>query len=493
MWYSLGCHGWRIKTYPNPITLNVDRHLSLGSIPDQHSETIYKMERIRKLWNGEQPYEPIEDGSIEGDGQEPNNLKIPAFSYINYSIFLLLGVSMLWAWNMFLAAGPYFQHRFLGSDWIFRNFQAAEVSVSTITNLTSMLILTRLQANASYPKRIIGSLFINMAVFTLLAVSTSIRASAGAYFGFLMVMMFATSLATGLCQTGIFAYVSGFGQPKYTQGIMTGQAVAGVLPCIAQIVSVLSVDASEGEPKEPPPDEPPKGPPPVKSTAALAYFLTATAIAVATLLAFLFLLARNRQPEKTQDNTASDLQDEANAKKSIPLLVLFRKLFWLASGVFITFGVTMVFPVFTQQIVSVLPIKDQSPLMRPPSFIPLAFLFWNAGDLIGRLITALPALSLVKRPRIVFALAVSRIAFVGLYHLCNIHGQGAIVESDFFYLVVVQLLFGLTNGYLGSTCMIGANEWVEPEEREAAGGFMGLCLVAGLAVGSLLSFFAAGG
>jgi equilibrative nucleoside transporter 1/2/3 len=308
-----------------------------------------------------------------------------------------------------------------------------------------------------------------------------------------MVMMFATSLATGLCQNGIFAYVSGFGQPKYTQGIMTGQAIAGVLPCIAQIVSVLSVDASEGDPKEPPPDEPPSGPPPVKSTAALAYFLTATAIAVATLLAFLFLLARNRQPQKTQDNTASDLQDEASDKKSIPLLVLFRKLFWLASGVFITFGVTMVFPVFTQQIVSVLPIEDQSPLMRSPSFIPLAFLFWNAGDLIGRLVTAIPALSLVKRPRIVFALAVSRIAFVGLYHLCNIHGQGAIVESDFFYLVIVQLLFGLTNGYLGSTCMIGANEWVEPEEREAAGGFMGLCLVAGLAVGSLLSFFAAGG
>ena len=78
------------------------------------------------------------------------------------------------------------------------------------------------------------------------------------------------------------------------------------------------------------------------------------------------------------------------------------------------------------------------------------------------------------------------------YHLCNVGGHGAIVESDFFYLVVVQLLFGLTNGYLGSTCMIGASEWVEPEEREVAGGFMGLCLVGGLAVGGLASFFATG-
>ena len=449
------------------------------------------MDRIRKLWNGEQPYEPISDGSTESDGQEQSDIKTPPFSILNYSIFLLLGVSMLWAWNMFLAAGPYFQHRFRDDEWIFKNFQAAEVSVSTITNLVSMLILTRLQANASYPKRIISSLFINMAIFTLLAVSTSIRASAKEYFGFLMVMMLGTSLATGLCQNGIFAYVSGFGQPAYTQGIMTGQAVAGVLPCIVQIVSVLSVDASENEPAGPPEDTP-NGPPPVRSTAALAYFLTATVIAVATLLAFLYLLARNRKPEKTQHNSLPDPQDDASDKKTVPLLTLFRKLFWLASGVFITFGVTMVFPVFTQQIVSVLPIEDQSPLMRPPSFIPLAFLFWNAGDLLGRLITAVPALSLVRRPKIVFVLAVSRVAFVGLYHLCNIRGEGAVVNSDFFYLVIVQLLFGLTNGYLGSTCMIGAGEWVEPEEREVAGGFMGLCLVAGLAVGSLLSFFAAG-
>ncbi|KAK3711216.1 hypothetical protein LTR37_009810 [Vermiconidia calcicola] len=444
------------------------------------------MDRLRKLWSGEQLYERLDEGPEESDAQDDGSVKKHTFSYIEYSIFLLLGVSMLWAWNMFLAAGPYFQHRFRNDDWIFNNFQAAEVSVSTVTNLGSMLILTRMQANASYPKRIMSSLFINMVVFTLLAASTSIDASARGYFGFLMVTMFATSLATGLCQNGIFAYVSGFGEPRYTQGIMTGQSVAGVLPCIAQIVSVLSVQGSDDLP-----DDAPSGPPPVRSNAALAYFLTATAIAVATLFAFLFLLARHRKPINPSDSTMVDPLTETDTKKNIPLLVLFRKLFWLASGVFITFAVTMVFPVFTQRIVSVQPPNEQGPLMQPPSFIPLAFLFWNAGDLLGRLITAVPSLSLVSRPRVIFALAVLRIAWVGLYHLCNIRGEGAVVESDFFYLVVVQLFFGLSNGYLGSTCMIGASEWVEPEEREAAGGFMGLCLVAGLAAGSLLSFFAA--
>ena len=36
--------------------------------------------------------------------------------------------------------------------------------------------------------------------------------------------------------------------------------------------------------------------------------------------------------------------------------------------------------------------------------------------------------------------------------------------------------------------MMGAAGWVDVEEREAAGGFMGLMLVFGLTAGSLLSF-----
>jgi equilibrative nucleoside transporter 1/2/3 len=59
-----------------------------------------------------------------------------------------------------------------------------------------MLILTRMQAGASYAKRIISSLFINMVIFAMLAASTVINTGATAYFVFLMIMVFATSLAT---------------------------------------------------------------------------------------------------------------------------------------------------------------------------------------------------------------------------------------------------------------------------------------------------------
>jgi equilibrative nucleoside transporter 1/2/3 len=236
--------------------------------------------------------------------------------------------------------------------------------------------------------------------------------------------------ASGLCQNGIFAYVSGFGQPQYTQGIMTGQGVAGVLPCIAQIVSVLSIQSQKSVPAPndgvPSPNPPAPGPQPVKSTAALAYFLTATIISVTTLFAFSYLATSYRQSATTSPETPYDPQPDRE-RKEVSLRLLFRKLSWLATAVFVVFAITMVFPVYTQRIVSVRPSADQPAYLQPASFIPLAFLFWNIGDLVGRLLTAVPALSLVRRPRIVLLLALLRVAWIGLYHLCNVRGKGAVV------------------------------------------------------------------
>ncbi|KAL1305844.1 hypothetical protein AAFC00_004001 [Neodothiora populina] len=457
------------------------------------------MYNIKKLWQREQPYEPVTGQSTDDEREDDDEIQpTTGFSWLEYLVFLTLGVAMLWAWNMLLAAGPYFQRRFSSSAWISHNFQAAELSVSSITNLGSMVILSKMQAKASYSRRIVVALIMNIIAFTLLALSTTVLSGieADAYFVFIICIVFTTSLATAFCQNGVFAFVAGFGQERYTQGIMTGQAVAGVLPCIAQIVSVLSVR------KGPPPaphsdvddaatDRP--GPPPVPSKAAFAYFLTATAISVFTLVAFIYLLRRHQRSKAALSGLATSISSLVeHERKPVPFSVLFRKLRWLAGGVFITFAITMFFPVFTQMILSVRDPAVTSPILHPPSFIPLAFLFWNSGDLLGRLIPALPQLSLTSRPKLIFVLAISRVIFIPLYQLCNIRGHGAIVNSDVFYLVVVQLLFGMSNGYVGSICMMGASEWVDPEEREAAGGFMGMCLVAGLAAGSLASFFAAG-
>ncbi|GKZ33089.1 hypothetical protein AbraIFM66950_002867 [Aspergillus brasiliensis] len=445
------------------------------------------MDRIRGLIARRPTYEAIEqpvdadNESIHSTREEPQH---PRFSKYEYAVFFLLGVSMLWAWNMFLAAAPYFYHRFHTDDWAATHYQPSILTVSTVTNLGSSFILAKLQKGASYPKRVTISLLINIVVFTLLAFSTILMkdVAVSTYFSFLMIMVFGASLATGINQNGVYAYVSGFGREEYTQAIMGGQGVAGVLPCIVQILSVVSVPSKKEGQKAPQ----------ESSKSAFAYFITATAVSSFALLAFLSLVKR-RKSSTLLDPTADDHSDsDVPENKSVSLWTLFKKLRFMATAIFLCFTVTMTFPVFTAEIESVHDTPGRSRLFDQAVFVPLAFFFWNAGDLMGRMLVLFPRLSLVHRPFVLFLFSIARAAFIPLYLLCNIRGRGAVVKSDFFYLFVVQLLFGISNGYLGSNCMMGAGQWVSPDEREPAGGFMGLMLVGGLTAGSLMSFLVAG-
>lgn len=385
---------------------------------------------------------------------------------------------------MFLAAAPYFQHRLQSDDWAATHYQPSILSVSTITNLGTAFTLAKLQKGASYPRRVVLSLLIHIVVFTILSFSTILieDVAAGTYFDFLMVMVFGASLATGANQNGVFAYVSGFGREEYTQAIMAGQAVAGVLPSFVQILSVVAVpEQSENQ------DVPQQS-----AKSAFIYFITATGVSSSSLIAFLALTKRcsGRQSMLPIEDDGSILSEHVD-RKTVGLWTLFKKLRWSALAVFMCYMITMVYPVYAAEIESVHDDTGRSRLFQPSIFVPLAFLFWNAGDLIGRMIVLIRQLSLMYRPRMVFLLSVARVGFIPLYLLCNIRGRGAVVQSDVFYLFVVQALFGISTGYLGSNCMMGAGHWVSVEEREPAGGFMSLMIVGGLTAGSLMSFLIA--
>jgi solute carrier family 29 (equilibrative nucleoside transporter), member 1/2/3 len=58
------------------------------------------MERIRRLFTQQQApaYEPLEGGSEGLDGEQIPHPQEQQYSWINYGVFLLLGVAMLWAW-----------------------------------------------------------------------------------------------------------------------------------------------------------------------------------------------------------------------------------------------------------------------------------------------------------------------------------------------------------------------------------------------------------
>lgn len=396
---------------------------------------------------------------------------------------------------MFLAAAPYFQLRFQDDDWILDNFQSAIISVSTLGNLGSMVVLTNIQSTASYPFRINLALYINVVIFGFLTASTTtfLDTSSSTYLGFVLAMVALTAWAAGLIQNGAFAFAASFGRPEYMQAIMAGQGVAGVLPSLVQVISVLvapPANTTSGTREETSPGN---------GKAAFIYFLTAVIVSIVALVAFIPLVNRHNRivENRMMEHMATSVTSiesaeraERAARKVVSMPKLFKKLHWLAGGVFMCFAVAMFFPVFTPKILSVTPPDEASLLLQPAAFIPLGFFFWNLGDLGGRASSLF--LPLRDRPALLFVVSIARLLFLPLYALCNLHGKGAVINSDVFYLLLVQFPFGFTTGWLGSNCMMAAGEWVEEGEREASGGFMGLSLVAGLAFGSLLSFTAAG-
>jgi equilibrative nucleoside transporter 1/2/3 len=66
-------------------------------------QELSKMDRIKNLFRPQQEYEPLENGAERDDestqdAEEDDAVDEAPFSSIEYAIFLLLGIAMLWAW-----------------------------------------------------------------------------------------------------------------------------------------------------------------------------------------------------------------------------------------------------------------------------------------------------------------------------------------------------------------------------------------------------------
>ncbi|KAF8466633.1 nucleoside transporter-domain-containing protein [Kalaharituber pfeilii] len=458
------------------------------------------MDSIKKLFRSPaRQYQPLPETNVHQNDHdhaprdaedEVVNRKEEASS-LEYAAFLILGVAMLWSWNMFMACATYFQRRFATNAFILKNFQSLFLLVTCATNFSTALYLSSptSQRKADYPGRISRALKINSLAFTALAFSTLWRSAGPAvYLVFTLLMVFASSLATGMMQNGAFSWVNLFA-PINAQAFMAGQAVAGVLPGAAQILSILLVPATPPKDKVSAEDLPVVSP-----LSAFCYFLTATTVSIISLVALSVLRRRRDVQQLAHSGDIVDTEDgdepeerSTHERTTVSFWVLFQKLSFHAFGVFFTFTVSMIFPVYTQTIVSVRPITSQSRFFQPDIFIPWSFMIWNTGDLTGRILCAYPSLRISRPKRLAF-FSLCRLVYIPLYRMCNIGGRGATFNSDIVYWII-QFTFGMSNGWVGSCNLMAAPMYVGEKERVAAGGFMTTWLIGGLMTGSLLSFF----
>lgn len=400
------------------------------------------------------------------------NLSIPNLTKVSfaekiknptYLSFLCIGMGLLWPWNCILSASEYFKHDLFHDDTSWANiFTSSMMSVSTVTSLFFNIWLSSRQV--AYSQRVVRGLTWEIVVFCLIILASLFHSlfPAAIDFVWLMCLISISAIGTALTQNGIFAVANVYGA-KYTQAVILGQAIAGVLPSLVLfLITLFSKSTNQG------------------SKGIILYFLTTVIVSVSSII----LYRMNKIDKILQDVPDNDFVIEINIEGShVSFARLYAKLKYLALSIFTTFAVTMVFAVFASTVeVRGLPLSNTQ-------FIPLIFLVWNIGDLCGRFLAELPLFSSNDfSPFKTYIYSLLRIGLVPMFFPFLLPPNQMTMTVDLLY-ILLQFIFGLTNGHVVSMSFMKVPNCLDTDkERKAAGGFNNVFLSTGLAAGSLLSY-----
>ncbi|CAK9441068.1 uncharacterized protein LODBEIA_P49370 [Lodderomyces beijingensis] len=436
--------------------------------------------------NGQDGHKPTHGEQEEEEEEQPTTRKPYFVTFdIKYITFLFVGLALLWPWNCFLSASAFYSSRFYASPALSSIYSPTMMSISTITSTVGSYILSQKQSGVNYRSRVQTGLSVTIVIFVVMALTSVaplfLHMGDTVFFAILMTMVFMSALATCLAQNGTMAIVNVLGS-IYANSVMVGQAVAGVLPSIALIISVILAGEQAMEVHEIKPD-----------FGIFWYFLTSSIVCILALA--LFFISRDKKEASysglaeamVSQHEESPEEELETQKKFVPFAVLWSKLKYIAMTIFLTFSITLSFPVFA----SVVQSTNAKSKVLSRVFIPSIYLIWNVGDLLGRILCGYPRLRmLITNPRTLLVYSIARLVFIPLFMTCNIHPGKAdpLINSDLWY-ILLQLLFGVSNGQLCTSSFMVVGDFCDTDdEKEAAGGFTAVFLSVGLAVGSVLSY-----
>ncbi|GMM38491.1 nucleoside transmembrane transporter [Saccharomycopsis crataegensis] len=439
---------------------------------------------------------------------------------LQYLTFVLIGVALLWPWNCFLSASEYYTTRFTktNGESYARIYSSTMMSVSTIAQLAFNYYLSERQNGANYYKRFISGQVVNSLIFLIMAGScvAFLGIKPGPFFALLMVMILGSSLCCCSSQNGSMAIVNIYG-PLYAQGLMVGQAIAGVLPSISLIASIIIVG------------EKPQVEHVEKNYGVMTYYLTSTVVSCLSLVGFLAFIYKyafegpsiedhddhhhyvqlvdesgdvdNQLIEENEEEfLARDEEGHHNNSQHVPFSYLFSKLNSIVITLVLVFVVSLIFPVFASNIESVNKpagedISNGIHFSNSNIFIPLAFMVWNIGDLVGRVVCGYEFFQ-IHNEKAMLIYSIARSLFIPFLFMCNLNDSASssnnhgspLLNSDVVYLFI-QFMYGATNGHLCSNCFMNVGpKFTKDQEKKAAGGFTTVFLSIGLAVGSVCSY-----
>ena len=428
-------------------------------------------------------------------------VNVPKDKYnIVYIIFFIQGVGMLMPWNLFITASDYFHFKFQHDHYARDRFENAFSVAAMVPNVLSLLVNIFLTSRLSRNARVIPSLLITVIIFVLTTVFVEINTQSWAHGFFLLTVLTVAILNTaiGIFQGALFG-VAGVVGGKYTQAIMMGQGMAGIFVAVANILTKIGQNDVRAS--------------------ALAYFIVACVVIIISVVAYSVLFkmplmefyfarlerkiaasqkrtgifGRKKQLAVNADMSSSldngSLQRIQTCTASPPYWLIFKQIAPLALSVAFVFLVTLsLFPSIISGIHSVN--EDNGSEWNKKYFSPMVcFLLFNAGDFVGRLIAGHVQIA-GERGYFLPLLCLVRVVFIPLFMFCNYQPRrhGTAYFNNDFAPVILNFLLSLSNGYLGSLCMMFGPKRVPPEHTETAGTIMAFFLTFGLSLGAGFSF-----
>ncbi|XP_071485378.1 equilibrative nucleoside transporter 1-like [Diadema antillarum] len=418
-----------------------------------------------------------------------------------YAVFYTFGMCSVLPWNMFITAKNYFDFKFAPPEENATNpdtgvtagptlkpatendlvamYEAYFSVAAQIPNVLIVLVNMGIKHRVTLKVRMITSLTGMLVIFTFTTVLTRIDTEnwQTQFFIVTLVSVVVINCFSGIFQGSVFG-LGGLLPKKYTQSLMAGQGLGGILPALVSIICIATIEDV--------------------SLIGFVYFLLAVLCIFFTFAAYL-VLPRNQFAEYyLNKQVTTEVDDVGNLSRSLsssfeekktpkpPFWFIFKKIWIPAVMVFLTFAVTLGnFPAVVSQI-HPMHHTEFTDVYFTPIF---CYLLFNTMDFLGRSLSVLQVPS-QNRMGVLSLLVLLRLAFFPLFALCNASPATRYSEVVFThdaYPIVFMIFFAFSNGYLGSLCMIYGPKFVESKYQETAGNMMAFFLVLGLATGSFLS------
>lgn len=286
----------------------------------------------------------------------------------------------------------------------------------------------------------------------------------GGYYG-TVAMVGLCGLADGLVQGSVVGKAGELPE-RYMQAVVAGTAASGVLVSVLRVLTkaLYSQDASG-----------------LRRSANLYFIVSITVM----LLNIIFYNLAHRLPiiKYFNDLKSQAMNEEKEQKGDLTgkawrstLWDVVGAVKWYGYGIMIIYVVTLsIFPGSITEDVHSNVLKDWYPIVLITGY--------NLFDLVGKTLTPL---YLMENAKMAIWASFGRLLFLPLFYIC-LHGP------DLFRtevpVTVLTCLLGLTNGYFTCVLMILAPKTVLLQHSETAGIVIVLYLVAGLAIGSVVSWF----